>query len=226
MSLSLRRFALRSLNQNLRRNPLLTRVLFGVKVTSGNRIHWDFTTLLLKSCLAKRARPGLSTLEVGCGPYALLSIYLAQRLHTAITACDVNGDYVKGAWRTVVLNSAQVEVDTRDLFAGLQASFDMIFFNAVYIPAQTGRSLGIDQLHEHESDWCGGASGSETIARFLREAPPHLKANGEVILGFNPHYLSEKLVLDLCRSCNYNLKERYRVFFNPSLVLILDRRSQ
>ena len=45
------------LNNCIRRNKLLTRLLFNVKVPNSDDIHWDFTTLVVKKALNEILKP-------------------------------------------------------------------------------------------------------------------------------------------------------------------------
>jgi len=212
------------LNRWIRKNSYITKILFGVKIGGGQRIHWDFTTLALKKCLLKQVQPGNDVLEVGTGPYAILSILVAKRLECNILACDINEMYVAKARKTVELNGVRVEVVRSDLFSGISEKFDIIFFNSVYIPRAIGPRIGVDRWHEVDTDWCGGDIGTEVIERFLKDAPPHLKENGKILLGYNPKYLVEELVVSLCKEYNYQITKRYFSACNPSLVYVLQER--
>lgn len=216
---------LKILNYYVRKNSLISRLIFGVRIQGGHRIHWDLTTLALKHCLLRRTRPWHEVLEVGTGPYAILSICLAKRVKRDILACDINAEYVRNSRKIVELNDVAVKVVNSDLFSNIENEFDIIFFNSIYIPRQTGKRLGVDRLHDKESDWCGGETGMETIDRFLRDAHPHLKKNGEILLGFNSKYLPANLVVELCAGYGYDVRGTCSTFLNPSRVLVVGRRQ-
>jgi len=209
----------------VRRSSPIFRAIFGVRVRRGRRILWDFTTLALKNCLRRRVVPGHDVLEIGTGPYAVLSLFLAKRVDCNIVACDINEAYVENARACAALNGATIEILHSDLFEGIEGEFDVIFFNSIYIPRQLGKELRIDLSHETESDWCGGETGAETIDRFLRDAPPHLKKNGEVLLGFNTKYLREDMVTALCEGRGYAVRARHKTFPNPGEVLVVGRQE-
>jgi methylase of polypeptide subunit release factors len=67
------------------------------------------------------------------------------------------------ARKTIDLKSVSVTVVQSDLFAALDNTYDLIFFNSVYIPRKIGQTLRIDTLHSYETDRCGGNDGIETI---------------------------------------------------------------
>ncbi len=219
----LRKQIIKALNHWVRGNATITRLLFGVRVEATGHIHWDFTTLALKNCLRRHIRSGSAVLEVGTGPYGILAIWLAKRVECNIVACDISDEYVLTARSTAERNGVKMELVRSDLFANIEGKFDTIFWNSIYIPKQVGRSLGIDKMAHRESDWCGGETGTEAIARFLEDAVVHLKEGGEILLGFNPMYLQESLVVDLCKSRGYDVKGVHKVFLIPSRVAVLGR---
>ncbi|MCX7429008.1 MAG: methyltransferase [Planctomycetia bacterium] len=209
----------------VRRSAFAARLLFGVKIRSERRIAWDFTTLVLRRSLIHRTRAGRRVLEIGTGPHAILSIFLAKRRRPVITACDINPVYVSTACEAIKRNSVQVSIFQSDLLERVGGLFDLIFFNSVYIPRPTGEKLRLDRSHQYDSDWCGGETGTETIARFLDQCHAHLAAGGEILLGFNTVYLPESGVAALCREHRYRVVTTGRTFLNPSRVLVLQRRD-
>ncbi|RJP82605.1 MAG: hypothetical protein C4524_00390 [Candidatus Zixiibacteriota bacterium] len=212
---------LSAFNRTIRSSSLITRMLFRVRVVSGPRIHWDFTTIALKRSLRRYTQPGDSVLEIGTGPYALLSLYLARRKIRSLLANDINQHYVNHARRTAAFNALKLEVVCGDLFETVNGTFDVIFFNAVYIPRGTGERLGLNHLHSWETDWCGGSDGLETISAFLHQAPAYLNPGGYVLLGFNPHYLPLAAIMDRCLQNDYQYTLEANSRLNPSRVLIL-----
>jgi methylase of polypeptide subunit release factors len=214
------------LNRRVRTNVLLTRLLFGVRVDRYPRIHWDWTTLLLRRCLVRHTRPGGTVLEIGAGPFAILSIYLSRRVQVRVTAVEINPAHAHHARAMVSRHAAPVCIVKSDLFESVHDRYDLIFFNAVYIPRQIGVSFGIDAMHEYETDWCGGESGMDTIRRFLRDAPAFLKPGGEILLGFNTMYLPEDRITPVYGEHGFNLRGRCTSMLNPSHILILSRNKE
>lgn len=181
--------------------------------------------MALKHCLLQRIRPGHQILEVGTGPYAILSIFLAKRVACNIVACDIGDTYVMNARKTIELNDVSVKVVNSNLFESISGRFDIVFFNSVYIPRSTGTRLGIDKLHDRESDWCGGEMGTEVIEKFLKDAPSHLKEGGEILLGFNIKYLRADLVVRLCENHGYYIQAHCTTLLNPSRVIVMRKQE-
>lgn len=222
VSFCIRKYLFQITNRWIRKQKYISKLLFGVNIIHENRIHWDFTTLALKNRLLKDIMPGQKVLEIGTGPHAILSIFLAKHIKCDITATDVNNVYVTSAQETARINGiTTINIVQSDLFENIENKFDIIFWNSVYIPKSTGLNLGIDLIHENETDWCGGDNGIEKIRTLLESARYHLNKDGKVLLGFNKMYLGEKPIADLCKSYGYKIDNIYKRFLNPSLVAVI-----
>lgn len=215
------KYLLKILNQNIRGNKFLTKLLFGVKVEKFGRIFWDFTTIALRNCLKEIAKCESEILEIGTGPYAILSIFLFNKYKCKITACDINKEYIIKAQETIKRNCANINLIESDLFANVSGIYDIIFFNSVYIPENKGKSSGISKLHKYKSDWCGGEDGADIIDKYLLSAKNFLSKSGYIVLGYNPRYLRDEIVLELCKNYNYKIVSTYKYFLNPSKVILL-----
>jgi len=217
----IKNFLLKILNLYIRKSKLLVNLFFGIKVPDGKRIYWDFTTLALQKALNENVTPKSRILEIGAGPYALLSIYLNKKYGCINTASDINGDYVLESEKALSINNCNFELIKSDLFENIKGRFDIIFFNSVYIPRKAGLDIGLNNIHEYESDWCGGESGIEITKRFLSEARLYLRPFGIILLGFNPAYLKEEETTGLCKECGFGIVKKYKKILNPSIVLKL-----
>jgi HemK-related putative methylase len=218
----LRKSILKILNNHIRKNKLFTRFLFDIKIGYNDRIHWDFTTLILKKVLAEHVKPMDKVLEIGTGPFALLSQWLRRQCNCTIHAGDINPRYVDSARQCIMLNSSTISVFQSDLFDGITECYDVIFFNSVYIPTERGRADGIDKLHEYRTDWCGGLDGLETIKKFLVESKGHLLPKGKVLLGFNGAYIKKNNVMRLCEQSGFSITGMRASPVFPSKVFVLE----
>jgi release factor glutamine methyltransferase len=127
------------------------------------------TFLFLKAALAE-ARPADSVLEIGCGS-GLVSQELALRAKRLLTT-DINPHAVRAA------RARDVEVIRADLFQGIKGKFDLILFNAPYLPTQPEERTG----HWIDRALDGGESGRETVDRFIEDLAGHLRPGGRALL--------------------------------------------
>lgn len=213
------------LNRYIRRNRTLTRLIFRVDTIDNEEIHWDFTTIVLRKALKQGCIDNPRILEIGTGPYAMLAIYLYREGHSRIIANDINNNYVQSARRTASRNDANFAVVQSDLFSDIVGKFDIILFNSVYIPQRKGKELLLSSIHQSDTHWCGGNKGTETIERFLKHAGNHLSRDGQVFLGFNPHYLSEHKMQKIVKCYKYTVLRQIKYRFIPNTVFVLNYTS-
>jgi release factor glutamine methyltransferase len=127
------------------------------------------TLLLLGAALAE-AKPSDRVLELGTG-----SGYVARHLAgkvALVVATDLNPHACRAA------ASPSVTVARADLTAGIRGQFDLVLFNAPYLPTKPEERL--DDWLEKALD--GGENGREVIARLLPDLPPVLAPGGRLLL--------------------------------------------
>ena len=127
------------------------------------------TYLLLRAALAE-ARPEDSVLEVGCG-----SGFISQKLEPLVfrlLATDINPHAVRAA------RAGGIEVIRADLLQGIKGKFDLILFNAPYLPTLPEERTG--QWIDYALD--GGGSGRQTVDRFIDDLAGHLRPGGRALL--------------------------------------------
>lgn len=127
------------------------------------------TFLLLKAALVE-ARPTDGVLEIGCG-----SGFISQELVPLVfrlLATDINPHAVRAA------RARGIEVIRADLFRGVKGKFDLILFNAPYLPTEPEERTG--QWIDYALD--GGESGRQTVDRFIEDLAGHLRPGGRALL--------------------------------------------
>ncbi|MFZ2472406.1 MAG: HemK2/MTQ2 family protein methyltransferase [Methanothrix sp.] len=127
------------------------------------------TYLLLEAALSEARQDDLA-LEIGCG-----SGFISQKLVPLVSrllATDINPHAVRAA------KARGIEVIRADLFAGIKGKFDLILFNAPYLPTRPEERTG--QWIDYALD--GGESGRQTVDRFIEDLAGHLRPGGRALL--------------------------------------------
>jgi len=127
------------------------------------------TYLLLKAALVE-ARPADRVLEIGCAS-GFVSQELALRAKRLL-ATDINPHAVRAA------RARGIEVIRADLFRGIKGKFDLILFNAPYLPTRPEERTG--QWIDYALD--GGVNGRQTVDRFIEDLAEHLRPGGRALL--------------------------------------------
>ena len=124
-------------------------------------------------------RDGEYVLDMGTG-CGILGVLAAKKAREVLSV-DVNPHAIQCAKQNAAVNGVggKMAFLQSDLFTSLdeQAMFDVILFNAPYLPSEDGEVdfwLG--------RAWAGGATGRQVIDRFISQAPCHLKRTGRILL--------------------------------------------
>lgn len=133
-------------------------------------------SFLLLAAAQAEARPADSVIEIGCG-----SGFVSRGLVGCVrrlVATDINPHAVRAAKSAISGEASEVEFVRADLFLGISGRFDLVLFNAPYLPTEPEDRTGrwIDRALD------GGASGRETVERFLRGLAERLLPGGRVLL--------------------------------------------
>ncbi len=207
----------------------LTELIFGIEVTPYQHPscqNWDLTTLAFKRALDNHISDGQKILEIGTGPLAILSIYLARRKAVHITAVDINPAFIESARRNAGLNKANIELKQSDLFANVDGIFDVILFNPPYVPTQwvlgNRRRMHSNSIFDMVCD--GGIDGCDTIGRFLKEVASVMHQDSVVLLGVNTSFVSIKRIGELVKRNDLLLTSVVGSWGNPSRIYIIANR--
>jgi release factor glutamine methyltransferase len=117
---------------------------------------------------------GKTVLDIGTGCGFLAVVAAAGGAD--VTATDINQRALDAAGENASTNGYSIETLNTDMFEGIESKFDVIVFNAPYIPgSRDGRST-------EELAWYGGDDGRELVDRFIAEADTYLADDGDVLL--------------------------------------------
>ena len=161
---------------------------------------------------------GTHVLDVGTG-CGILGVLAAEKA-AAVLAVDLNPYAIRCAKENSALNNvgnkmAFIQADLLTAF-GENAQFDLILFNAPYLPAA-----------EREAEtwigrsWAGGVNGRQVIDRFISQVQLHLKTSGRVFLMQSTLVNVEETI---CKFGEHKLKARVKAQrklpFFETLVLV------
>ena len=118
-------------------------------------------------------RPGEMALDVGTGT-GIIALLMA-RTAKHVLGVDVNPKAIELARRNARLNGIKnVEFRLSDLFENVAGRFDVVTFNAPYLPGEPEEAIDLALV--------GGETGREVIDRFIAEVPDYLTEKGRVYL--------------------------------------------
>ena len=152
----------------------------------------------------------------GCG---ILGIIAAKKA-SIVVAVDVNPYAVRCAKENALLNNARSKFSfvQGDLFSPIseQAAFDVILFNAPYLPAEES-----EPTSWLSRAWSGGTTGREVIDRFINESTTYLKGRGRLLLLQSTIAGLEKTLLafEKCDMSGKVIAERVVPFFEKIVLL-------
>jgi release factor glutamine methyltransferase len=209
----------------IRKNKSINYFLFGF-YPKGNKFgeYWDWTTLEIRKILKRKLGANSKFLDVGTGPYGVLSIYSSARLRCKnVLGVDYINELIEYAKQFDPQN--KVTFLQSDLFEKITGKFDIIAFNTPYIDTQKGKVLGIIYDDLSEKRWTGGVSGIQSIKRFLKDLPDYLNEKGICILGVNHFHLDEEILYDAIIKSDVELVEIKKNLLTKSYCYILEKEK-
>jgi methylase of polypeptide subunit release factors len=210
----------------VRASTFIFKLLFSYQPpTSKYDNYWDWTTLIIKKHLPQYISKGMNILDMGTGPYAVLAYFIENKFPGCrIAAADYCLELIVYAKQSNPKTS--ISFLDSDLFESINGLYDLIIFNAPYISAEKGKSLGITESQLAEKRWQGGDTGAETIERFLLSSPEHLSKQGVILLGVNHFYLDAALLKQVIGKCGYKIISQDKNKFTQSGLFALRRKQQ
>lgn len=128
----------------------------------------DEDSWLLQKEVENIVKKGMSVLDMGCGS-GIQGITAAKNGANVVCA-DVDEESLEKTRTNCEREKVKVEIVKSDLFSNVDKKFDLIIFNAPYLPG------------EEFTDLDGGKEGYETAVEFIRQAKTHLNKNGKILL--------------------------------------------
>lgn len=152
----------------------------------------------------KEERPK-SFLDMGCGScFQSKAAIKAGIKKENILAVDINKNAIKNAAKL------GIKYIRSDLFENVKGKFDLIAFNAPYLPYDK---------NDESINTCGGTYGWEIIERFIRQAKNHLNKNGAILVVFSSLTNKDK-VEAIIKENKFSYKElRKKNFFMEEIFV-------
>lgn len=221
--------ATESLRELLFSSHRLTMLLFNVHLGlfHFNFGNWDLTTIALKNALNKYAKNGQKVLEVGTGPFAVLSIYIVKKKRVEVTAVDIYTDFIENAKKTAKYNGVSINFLKSDLLSNVEGLFDIVFFNPPYLPKEYARQICRKKSsHYFRLVYNGGPDGCQTIRRFLKQVSAVMHRNSRVLLGVNEWFVSAKKIEKLVHESGLKSIFVFSSLWNPSRVFVIEKNNR
>ena len=150
-----------------------------------------------------KKNPDLKFLEIGVGS-GILSKTASEFLPAEnILALDINPDAVKA------LQKESFKVIWSNLFDKVLDYFDLIIFNAPYLPRDKR------EPKDSQTATTGGKRGDEISLKFLRQAKRHLRKNGKIFLLISSLTPQDKIK----KLWSYKIVARKKIFMEELLIL-------
>lgn len=164
---------------------------------------------LMQTCVKKFVKPGMKVLDMGTG--SGIQAETAFKLGAVVHAVDKNPLAIK-----IVKNKLpKTEVYESDLFSNIEEKFDLIIFNAPYLPNnKKDPDMALD----------AGPEGYEIIIKFLEEAKDYLEIGGKILLLFSS--LSNKNIIEKAAKKDYVFEEimQLAMFFEKLYVYKFEKK--
>ncbi len=197
---------------------------FGIEIKLDSRVYEpaEDTELAMTalSRLLEQSAGGLRVLDMGCGT-GIIGIFAAKSEKTRqVVLADISEAAVELARENVL--HAGVEKKARvirsNLFSNVQGVFDIIVFNAPYLPEDP------EESPEEAMMLSGGREGVELSIRFLMEALHHLKSHSYTVL-VSSSLSNQKLLQETYKKFGYTpeFEIRKHIFFEEITATVLKR---
>jgi release factor glutamine methyltransferase len=151
--------------------------------------------------LLRNSDKNIKYLDMGTGSGILSEVALKYLNKKNILAVDLNNDAVKRAIKK------GIPAIKSDLFENVESKFDLITFNAPYLP------LDEDEPLDSRLATTGGKRGDELCIKFLEDAKNHLEKNGKIFL-----LVSSLTPLDRIKKFGGKIVARKKIFFEELII--------
>jgi len=158
-----------------------------------------------------KVKEGDLALDVGTGT-GIIAPIMAKKAEFVL-GVDVNSIAVELARENAKLNDIKnVEFRQSDLYEEVEGKFNIITFNAPYLPGEPEEAIDLALV--------GGASGREVLDKFIEEVTEYLKPKGIVqIVQSSITGIEETLEKLKSKGLNVKITAREHYFFEDIVVI-------
>ena len=202
----------------IRSSKILTQLIWHVKIeTKLHNVFWDLTSLVLKKEITT-IKNKKKFLDMGCGQFALIGQFFKKKnLNSDVVAVDIYSEFVNNSIKNVKFNNINLRIIKSNLFSNLKyEKFDLISFNPPYVPTKRD-----DNEKRFKKIRYSGNDGTLIISKFLDQVKKHLLPHGQILLGVNTFYVSQKKCTELIIKKKFKIKKIITMKFNTSIVFKL-----
>ena len=221
----------RAARRLLYRSPLCARALFGTWLEPCDDLSFfELCTVVMRRALARDLRPGMRVLEVGTGPYAVLSLWAVKRFGVDIVGTEIEPSWAERARKLAARNGTRLEIRTTDIVAGVDGPFDAVWFVPPFISRSrfddvvasgwTGDARTLELLALRS---VGGEEGSELIARFYADVVTRLSERGRTYVAYNNRHVDDERVTFHARAAGLRVTSSVGLGPLPFRVQVAER---
>ncbi len=177
---------------------------------------------IVKMALANM-NDGVKILDMGCGTGYLGIAAMRSPKVSSVCFADINPDAIECAKMNVTRNNprnVQTSFVVSDLFSNVSGKFDIVMFNAPYLPDPSKDEITMNK--EHEIALSGGKDGIELSMRFIDGLSQHIEENSMVVLVGSTASNKDKLLNHITESgFGYSVEATRKFFFEEIFVLAI-----
>ncbi len=162
----------------------------------------------------------VSVADIGCGSGILGLVAGTNPNVDKVVFADISDDALKLCQMNVDRNCPVVRanciVKKSDLFSEVSGNFDLIIFNAPYLPDKDNSKIA--------GAWYGGKTGIEVSVDFLRQAVNHMNDESRIIIVESSFGDIDTLNREISNLGLYVSREkRQHISFEDIIVMVLGR---
>lgn len=206
------------------RSRPLARAIFGLSFNPAGPkdYYFDVTSVVLVQKVAPRIKQTDHVLDLGSGAHAVVGLSLWKRTGCRVTCCDINPELVTLAAASIARNNGPIEAVHSELFANVNAEFNVVVFNPPYVQSNRGDDSNLEAFRR--TQWDGGDDGTRVIRDFL-DAFEDRQVPGRAYIGINRMFISRDQVQSLVLGHDsLSLVEILRLPLLPSDVYVIDNQ--